>query len=361
VGEVRAALPLIDALTARGHEVVGSTMTVTGRALAREVRPELSTALAPLDHPWIVRRALGRVRPRALVFVETELWPSWVGAAHERGIPVVTVSGRLSERSFARWKRAVRLLRPTLERFHAIGARSEADAERFRALGAPEERVSVTGDLKLDAPPPEPLPAAVVRTFGDLPLFVAGSTHEGEETAAVAALAAAERAGHRAALVLAPRHPERFDAVAEACAGTGRPIRRRSALGKEPIAAGEVLLLDTIGELAAFYAHACLAFVGGSLAPVGGHNLLEPARVERPAVWGPHVSNAAEMEAILLAAGAGQRVSNTAELGRALVEALADPVAATARGAAGKEALAQHRDAVGRSVALVEGALAERT
>jgi 3-deoxy-D-manno-octulosonic-acid transferase len=357
VGELRAALPLTDALAARGHAVVASTMTATGRALARELRPELSAALAPLAHPWIVRRALARVRPRALVFVETELWPSWVQAAHERGIPVVTVSGRLSERSFARWKRAVRLLRPTLDRFHAIGARSEADAERFRALGAPAERVSITGDLKLDAPQPEALAEAARAALGDVPLFVAGSTHEGEEHAALEALAAAEQAGHTAALLIAPRHPERFDAVAQIVARTGRRLRRRSALGSEPIAAGEVLLLDTIGELAAFYAHARLAFVGGSLVPVGGHNLLEPARVGRPAVWGPHVANAVEMEAMLLAVSAGERVSDAAALGRVLVDALVDPVAAAARGAAGQAALAQHRDAVARSVVLVERAL----
>jgi 3-deoxy-D-manno-octulosonic-acid transferase len=332
-------------------------MTATGRALAREARPALAAALAPLDHPWIVRRALTQVRPGARVFVETELWPSWVQAAHERGVPVVSVSGRLSERSFARWKRVMRLLRPTLERFHAIGARSEADAERFRGLGAPAERVSVSGDLKLDAPQPEPLPEAVRAALGDVPLLVAGSTHEGEEQAALEALTAAERAGHAAALLLAPRHPERFDAVAQIVARTGRRLRRRSALGSESIAAGEVLLLDSIGELASCYAHARLAFVGGSLAPVGGHNLLEPARVGRPAVWGPHVANAAEMEAMLLAVSAGQRVGDAAALGRALVDALVDPAAATARGAAGQAALAQHRDAVGRSVALVERAL----
>lgn len=365
VGEVRAALPLLDALAARGHAVVASTMTATGRALARDARPTLPTTLAPLDHPWLVRRALRAVAPRALVFVETELWPSWVGAAHERGVPVVTVSGRLSERSFARWQRVAGLLRPTLRRFDAIGARSEADADRFVALGALADRVTVTGDLKLDAPPPPPLPESVRDVLGEVPLFVAGSTHEGEEPAALAALAAAERAGHAPALVLAPRHPERFDAAAGAVAAAGRRLRRRSALGadplapgaSDPLAPGDVLLLDTLGELAAFYAHARLAFVGGSLVPVGGHNLLEPARVGRPAVWGPHVGNAREMEALLSAAGAGERVEDAAALGRALVAALADPEAANARGALGRAALDQHRHALDRSVALVERVL----
>jgi 3-deoxy-D-manno-octulosonic-acid transferase len=335
-------------------------MTATGRALAREARPALASGLAPLDHPWLVARALARVGPRALVFVETELWPSWVRAAHERGLPVLVVSGRISERSFARWQRAGALLRPTLRRFAAIGARSEADAARFVALGAPAERVCVTGDLKLDAAPPAPLAPAFAAVLGDVPLFVAGSTHEGEEAAALEALAAAERAGHGAALAIAPRHPERFARVADQIAKSGRRLRRRSALGETKLAPGDVLLLDTLGELASLYAHARLAFVGGSLAPVGGHNLLEPARVGRPALWGPHVANARESAALLLAAGAGEQLADAAALGRALVAALADPAAASARGAAGSKALAAHLGATERSVALIERVLGAR-
>jgi 3-deoxy-D-manno-octulosonic-acid transferase len=360
VGEVRAALALLDALAARGHALALSCMTATGRALAREARPALASGLAPLDHPWLVARALARVGPRALVFVETELWPSWVRAAHERGLPVLVVSGRISERSFARWQRAGALLRPTLRRFAAIGARSEADAARFVALGAPAERVCVTGDLKLDAAPPAPLAPAFAAVLGDVPLFVAGSTHEGEEAAALEALAAAERAGHGAALSIAPRHPERFARVADQIAKSGRRLRRRSALGETKLAPGDVLLLDTLGELASLYAHARLAFVGGSLAPVGGHNLLEPARVGRPALWGPHVANARESAALLLAAGAGEQLADAAALGRALVAALADPAAASARGAAGSKALAAHLGATERSVALIERVLGAR-
>jgi 3-deoxy-D-manno-octulosonic-acid transferase len=357
VGEVRAALGLADALAARGHALVASCMTTTGRALAREARPALATGLAPLDHPWLVARALARVAPKALVFVETELWPSWVRAAHERGLPVLVVSGRISERSFARWQRVGALLRPTLRRFAAIGARSEADAARFVALGAPAERVLVTGDLKLDAARPAPLAPALCAVLGELPLFVAGSTHEGEEAAALEALAAAERAGYEATLALAPRHPERFERAAELVEKSGRRLRRRSALGGAKLAAREVLLLDTLGELASLYAHARLAFVGGTLVPVGGHNLLEPARVARPAVWGPHVANARESAALLLAAGAGETVADAAALGRAFVAALADPAAASARGEAGSSALAAHLGATARSVALIERVL----
>jgi 3-deoxy-D-manno-octulosonic-acid transferase len=358
VGEVRAALPLLDALAARGNAVVVSTMTVTGRAVARAARPALAVGLAPLDHPWAVARALARVRPKALVFVETELWPSWVRAAHERGIPALVVSGRLSERSFARWRRVPGALRGTLGRLAAIGARSEADAARFVALGAPAERVQVTGDLKLDAQAPSPPAPALAARLASVPYVVAGSTHEGEEAAALAALAAAERAGHAAALVLAPRHPERFERAAALVEASGRRLRRRSAPSAGPLASGEVLLLDTLGELASLYAAARLAFVGGTLAPVGGHNLLEPARSGCPIVVGPHLANARESAALLLEAGAAETVRDAAALGAAFAAALARPDEAKARGARGAAALAAHGGATERSVALIERVLA---
>jgi len=358
VGEIRAALPLLDALAARGHTVVASTMTVTGRAALRAARPALAAGLAPLDHPWAVARALAHVRPRALVFVETELWPSWVRAAHERGIPSLVVSGRLSERSFARWQRVAGVLRPTLRRYAAIAARSEDDAARFVALGAPAARVGVGGDLKLDAkPPPAPAPE-LAALLGDVPLVVAGSTHEGEEQAALAALAAAQQAGLPAALVLAPRHPERFARAAELVTAAGRPLRRRSAPGPGALAAGEVLVLDTLGELASLYGRARVAFVGGTLAPVGGHNVLEPAQAGCPVLFGPELANARESAALLLAADAAQRVPDAAGLATAVVAALAAPAEAAARGARGREALAAHRGASERGVALIERVLA---
>jgi 3-deoxy-D-manno-octulosonic-acid transferase len=359
VGEIRAALPLLDALRARGHAVVASTMTATGRAQARAARPELACGLAPLDHPWAVARALARVRPRALVFVETELWPSWVRAADERGVPALVVSGRLSERSFARWRRAAGLLRGTLARYRAIGARSEADAARFVALGAAPERVTVCGDLKLDAPPP-PAPApALAALLGAVPIFVAGSTHEGEEAVALSAFAAAVRAGTEAALVLAPRHPERFERVAALVAERGLPLRRRSAPGEGPLRPGEVLLLDTLGELASLYPRAAVAFVGGTLAPIGGHSVVEPALAGCPVLLGPHLANTRDSAALLIEAGAATPVSDAEALAAAVAAALAEPAEARARGARGSAALAAHRGATARCVALIERVLGE--
>jgi 3-deoxy-D-manno-octulosonic-acid transferase len=358
VGEIRAALPLLDALAARGNAVVASTMTLTGRAVARAARPGLAVGLAPLDHPWAVARALARVRPRALIFVETELWPSWVRAADERGIPALVVSGRLSERSFARWRRVPGALRGTLARFAAIGARSEADAARFVALGAPPPRVHVCGDLKLDAKPAGPPAPELAALLGGAPYVVAGSTHEGEEAAALAALAVAERAGCAAALVLAPRHPERFERAAAIVREAGRRLRRRSAPDAGPLAPGEVLLLDTLGELASLYAGARIAFVGGTLAPVGGHNLLEPARAGCPVAFGPHVESTRESAALLREAGAAETVRDAAALGAAVTAALLRPDEARARGARGVAALAAHGGATQRSVALIERVLA---
>jgi 3-deoxy-D-manno-octulosonic-acid transferase len=356
VGEIRAALPLLDALAARGHALVASTTTTTGRAVLREARPGLAAGLAPLDHPWLVARALARVGPRALVFVETELWPSWVRAASERALPALVVSGRLSERSFARWQRVGAALRPTLRRYVAIGARSEADAARFVALGAPPERVSLTGDLKLDAAPLAPPAPALAARLGAVPLFVAGSTHEGEEAAALAALAAAEQAGMKAALVLAPRHPERFERAAQIVRASGRRLQRRSE-GGDALAAGEVLLLDTLGELAGLYTRASVAFVGGTLVARGGHNLLEPARAGCPVLFGPALANVRESAELLLGAGVGERVADAPELAARVVAALADPAAAAARGARGRALLEAHRGATGRCVALIERAL----
>jgi 3-deoxy-D-manno-octulosonic-acid transferase len=344
----------MDRLRDSGESPVASTMTITGRDLLRRIRPQVPCALAPLDHPWTVEAALRRVRPSALVLVETELWPSWISAAHRRRIPVVVVSGRISDRSFPRYRRIARWLRPILDRIAAIGARGAADAERFTALGADPERVQVTGDLKLE-PPREATRLAedLGAVLGGVPLIVGGSTHEGEEAALLGALALVERAGLRASLALAPRHPDRFDAVEALARREGRAVRRRGRLDARPLAEGEVLLLDSMGELPGLFARATVAFVGGSLVPVGGHNLLEPMLAGRPVLFGPHTENARAAAALALGAGAGRRVSDAAELARFVTEALRDPVAWGAGVEAGRKALEQHRGAAERSLKLI--------
>ena len=358
VGEILSVSRLIDRLLGAGYRVTASTWTVSGREVMRRARPDIPCRLAPLDHPWCVEAALRRVRPAALVLVETELWPGWIAAARRRGIPVVLVSGRLSDRSFPRYRRLGPLVRTSLRRLHAIGSRTEADRERFVALGADPARTHVTGDLKLevDSKPP-PLPAELAAMLGDLPLLVAGSTHAGEEAAALAALVEVERAGWPAALVLAPRHVERSREVEGLVRGAGRRVRVRSKPGTGPLQAGEVLLVDTLGELAPLYGHADVAFVGGSLAPVGGHNLLEPVLSQRPVLFGPHTDSVKHVAALLEACGAGRRLSEAGEFGEAALELLREPELARSRGEAGFRALAAHRGSADRAAGLVLSAL----
>jgi 3-deoxy-D-manno-octulosonic-acid transferase len=356
-GEVRAAARLARALAARGEPVAVSATSAAGRELWRALVPEAPAGFAPLDHPWCVARALARVSPRALLLVETELWPVWIAAAYARGVGVAIVSARLSARRFPSYWRARALVRRSLARVDAVGARSAEDAERFVALGADPARVSVTGDLKLESEVRAgDLAPDLAARLGDVPLIVAGSTHPGEEQAALAALAAAEAAGLRAALVLAPRDVGRAGEVL--ALARGRRVRARSVADSAPLRAGEVLVLDSLGELAGLWARASVAFVGGSLvAGVGGHNLLEPAQQGRLVLHGPHVESVREAAELLAACGAAERVVDAPDLARAVVGALRDPARTAALGAAGRDALAARRGALARTLALVDDRL----
>ena len=361
VGEIRAASRLVDRLRKQGYPVCTSTWTLPGRTAMRDWRPEVACHLAPVDHPWCVEAALARVAPAVLVLVETELWPSWIAAARRRDIPVVIVSGRLSDRSFPRYQRFSRLLGRTLRRLRAVGARSELDAERFRELGTPADRVTVTGDLKLDLAQGAPEPAGDLEALlRGTRFWVAGSTHAGEESPVAEAFEAVLRAGHPHALVVAPRHPPRTAEVERLLRRRGHRVRRRSRAGEGSLEPGEILLLDTVGELASVYGRAEAAFVGGSLVPIGGHNVLEPAHAGRPVLYGPHTDNIGQPVEILEAAGGGFRVDDAPALGAALAALFADPEVARLRGEAGRRAVAEHRGSVERSLALIEAALADR-
>jgi 3-deoxy-D-manno-octulosonic-acid transferase len=359
VGEILAAGRFVDRLQKGGHAVVTSTVTLAGREVMRRTRPDVPCHFAPLDHPWCVEAALSRVRPAALVLIETELWPSWLAAAQRRAIPVALVSGRVSDRSYPRYQRLRRIIAPALRRIGALGARTDEDAERFLSLGAPPARVRVTGDLKLEpAEEARPLAPDLCRVLGASPLIVAGSTHPGEELAALSALAQVEQAGMTASLVLAPRRLGRADEVARIVQTKKRLLRRRTLLGDSPLRSGEVLLLDSVGELAPLYARAEVAFVGGTLVSVGGHNVLEPVFAGRPVLFGPHTENARHSAEILEAVGAGIRVADAGDLARAVVALLADPSEARRRGEEGRRALAAHRGSAERAAELTESLLA---
>jgi 3-deoxy-D-manno-octulosonic-acid transferase len=360
VGEVQAAASLVQALRARHVElpVVLSTVTPTGAQRARTLFGDaVRHCYLPFDTPGTMRRFLDRVQPRLAVMLETEIWPVLYRELGRRRVPLVMASARLSARSVDRYRRAGSLIRETLADGVVIGAQSATDAERFRAIGAPPDRIHVTGNVKLDLQIPQ---AAIDagrefrRRLGpNRPVWIAGSTHEGEEDAALAAHAAARARHPEALLIIVPRHPQRFEAVRAELRRRGVKFAQRSS-GGEPAAADEVFLLDTLGELQAFYAAADVAFVGGTLVPVGGHNLLEPAVLGLPVLAGPHTHNAAEIAQLLADSGALTIVRSGEELAQAVSSYLDDPARAAEAGERGRAAVEQSRGAVDRLVAMIE-------
>ena len=247
------------------------------------------------------------------------------------------------------------MLRRTLLRIDAVGARTELDAERFIELGVPEARVRVTGDLKLDPPTEQPaLAIDLIRALADAPVVVGGSTHPTEEAALLDSLERAEKAGHGFVLVLAPRQIERVEAIVELCRANHRRVHLRSRLEGRHLVPGEVLVLDTLGELPALYATASIAFVGGTLVPVGGHNLIEPVHAGCPVLFGPHFENVRKVVVILEQGGAGRRVASGDELALEILDAFSDLEACRMRGEIGREHLEAHRGSVDRTKAMIK-------
>jgi 3-deoxy-D-manno-octulosonic-acid transferase len=359
VGEILAACRLVDRLRQAGQNVFTSTFTTSGRDVMRRTRPEVPCQLAPLDHPWCVEAALDRVQPSVLVLIEAELWPNWIAAARRRAIPVVLVSGRISDRSFGRYRKLRWLTRPTLGRLTAIGARTAADGERLRYLGADPQAVTVTGDLKIDSQTERrPDRFGSSGTWAQGPVIVAGSTHPGEESAALEALAVLERAGLGASLVLAPRHIDRAPEVMRLIECEGRVARLRSTIGAAQLGRGEVLVLDTVGELASLYESADVAFVGGSLVPVGGHNVLEPVLAGRLVLYGPHTDNVRHAVEVVEECGAGRRVPAAGQLGAAFIDVLSNAESSRVAAERGRRALEKHHGTSERTSALIERVLA---
>lgn len=363
VGEVMAAAPLARLLVSRHPTVplLASTTTETGRAVAEQRIPAVRFVFFPFDFGWTVRRAVSRVRPRLVLLTETELWPNFLAACAARDVPVVVINGRISPRSFPRYRLIRRWFGRVLQEVRLFCMQSDADAERVLALGAPAERVTVTGNLKYDLPALEQaVDAAAIRAGLALPpgcrLVVAGSTHRGEEDPVVEAYRAAAATRRDLCLLLAPRHPERLEEVERVVARAGLPCVRRSRLPGEAPPAGGAIVLDTMGELARLYAAASVVFVGGSLIPHGGQNILEPAAYARPVLHGPHMGNFAEMRDLFRTAGAAVEVADGPSLAQALGKLLDDPAAAERMGRAGRDIVAAQRGATQRTADLV-GAL----
>jgi 3-deoxy-D-manno-octulosonic-acid transferase len=359
-GEVQAAVPLVQALRRRAPDrsILITTATPAGAARARALleAERVEVRHAPVDLPGAVRRFLARVQPQLAVFIETELWPNLYHACARRGVPLLIASARLSERSARRYARCGSLFPQALAPVW-IAAQSEQDAERFRVLGAAPARVLVLGNLKFDFRVREESlargRALRLEYAPQRPLWVAGSTHAGEEEVLLEAHRKLLEAQPHALLALAPRHPPRFAEVGAALEAAGwRSIRRSHAASCSPETA--VLLLDTLGELLDFYAAADVAFVGGTLVPIGGHNLLEPAALARPVLCGPHVFNAPEIAARLAAGGGLEFVRNADELGARLAQWLASAPLRERRGACARAVLEANRGALERLLALIE-------
>lgn len=338
VGEALAALPLARRLKTRftDRPLYVSTTTATGQRLARE-RMSFADGIFyfPLDWSGPIRRVLGAFEPALVVILETEIWPNFLRECRRAGVPVIFVNGRISERSFTRYRWANGFLggflRRVLNDATLFLMQTQEDAERLRALGAPVERVVVAGNMKYDLAPPEGNPLVTwleqtIEAQNRRPLVVAGSVIEGEERAVLDAFAAVRHRQPNALLVLAPRKPERFTDAARLATDAGWNAVRRSRIPLDrPLREGtEVLLLDTVGELAALYRLADLVFVGGSLVPSGGHNILEPAFFAKPPLFGPSMENFREMAGRFLAAGAALQVANGEELGKTWVRLLDD-------------------------------------
>lgn len=382
VGEVLSGVTLARRLKEKYPErpLVVSTTTITGQALARERMPFADAVIYfPLDWTFCVRRALRAVLPAIVIILETEIWPNFLRESAQRGIPVVFVSGRISDRSFARYQRSFflfgwylrPLLRSALSYAREFLMQSEKDAARIKELGAPVDRISVSGNLKYDMDLPAPTPLAEwlekeASAAGRRPIIVAGSVVATEEPLALIAFGVVQGEFPKALLVLAPRKPERFDAAAEFIDESHRKFIRRSQLaiprpgatgsvdGDVRIAEGvTVLLLDSIGELASLYRLADGVFVGGSLVPSGGHNILEPAAFGKIAVFGESMENFAEMSRAFLEAKAAVQVASPEDAGVTWIELLRDPQRMREMGEAARRMVEENRGATDRALEAV--------
>lgn len=360
VGETLAVAGLVEQLAARfpNREIFLSHVTPTGREAGEKRLPQVAGRFfLPLDLPGPMRRAMRRVRPALLLIVETELWPNMLRAAHRCGARVALVNARLSDRSLRGYRLGRFAMRRILDNVDLIMAQTPEDAARFSEIGAATDRIIMTGNLKFDGRPPKSCP--VVPALKDAlasaerhPTVVAASTMPGEEEIVLSAWDEVRRAYPRALLILAPRHPARFDQVARLL-GSRNFVHRTDLAASGPeiarqLASPEVLLLDTLGELQSFFDLADVVFIGGSLVPTGGHNLLEPAWWSKPVVFGPHMENFRDAARLFLDAGAAAQVSDGRALAAEILALLRDDLRRRAIGEAAYRVVQSQSGATGR-------------
>jgi 3-deoxy-D-manno-octulosonic-acid transferase len=359
VGETRAAQPLIDQLLAAypQHTVLLTHMTATGRATGRALfgqNPRVIQSYLPYDTGWMVGRFLRHFRPRLCVLMETEVWPNVMAQCARHRVPVALVNARLSARSLAKAQRLPGLFGEAAAALSCVAAQTESDALRIRKLGAPS--VHVTGSIKFDVTPPQDAlqkGAALRAQLGARPLLLCANTRDGEEALILDAMRALDGADFLLALV--PRHPQRFDEVAGLIAAHGFSCARRSLIGNTPLGTKiDVFLGDTMGEMFAYYAACDVAFVGGNLLPLGGHNLIEACVLGKPVLVGPHTFNFADAAENAIAAGAAMRVDDAADLMQQAASLLHDDGRRQQMGEHAYRFARQHGGASARTMALLQ-------
>jgi 3-deoxy-D-manno-octulosonic-acid transferase len=371
VGEVLTARPLAKDLRSRYPrlKIFLSTTTMTGQALARRNVPDVDEVFYfPFDLGVFVRRTLDVVKPRLFVMMETEIWPNLLRECQRRGVKTAIVNGRVSQRSYPRYRMVRGFMTRVLDDIDSFCVQSEQSARRFIDLGANPGRVTVTGSLKFDS---LDLSTAALQTRAKdrvlryfripstRPIIVAGSTMKGEEGAVLNAFRRVRTSVPGAMLILAPRHTERMAEVHQACVQEGFKTLRRSELPIDAEPRADIVLLDTLGELATIYQLATVAFVGGSLVPTGGHNILEPAVFGKPVVFGPHMDNFAEIADAFIANAAAIRVGSDRELGDVLVSLMTDPIRRARHGAAARALVEANRGAKDKTLAVLSRLLPE--
>ena len=363
VGEVKATEGLVEQLRRQfpGKPVVVSTSTAAGQELARKRSDIIDhTLYFPIDLPFCVSRTLRRVDPQMVIIAETEIWPNFLRACRDRRVPVVMINGRISDRSYSRYLLVRRWLTRVFADYTVIGMQSEMDRERIQAIGADPRKVTVFGNLKYDLPASaRPLDSSFAASLRKLqPLWIAASTLPGEEEMVLDAFAALRSARPDLKLMIAPRHADRFDSVEEVIKRRGFAYNRRSRLPRNSSA--PVLLLDTIGELAAAFEYATVVFMGGSLVAKGGHNVLEPARFKKPIVFGPHMENFRDMASLFLKGKAAIQIQSASELSPTIEKILSNSQLATELGRNAQAIVEQNTGATDRVLRFLQPAEARR-
>ncbi|MFL4996000.1 MAG: 3-deoxy-D-manno-octulosonic acid transferase [Microvirga sp.] len=355
IGETLSLLPVVERMTQRGLAVLVTSGTRTSAALiARRLPPGAVHQFVPLDVPRYIRRFLNHWQPDLALIAESEIWPNTIMALSERDIPLVMVNGRMSDRSYQRWQKMPGIIRGLLERFALCLTQTSEDAERLARLGAP--RVAVTGNIKFDAAPPPADPRVVAQLSGLIagrPVWLAASTHPGEESAVIAVHRALAKRHPHLLTIIAPRHPHRGPEVAALAGQAGLRAGRRSG-GMHPDRATDVYVVDTVGEMGLFYRLSPIVLVGGTLVPIGGHNPIEPAKLGAAILHGPHVHAAAEIYEALDQSRGALMVKDSGALARAVSELLGNAAVTRNMARAAGDAVQALGGAVDRTMQSVE-------